>query len=54
MDVFLSRVGIHKKSSHLQDNAVFLTDVQKRAIKNAVRASPLKPGALVRRNLNNL
>ena len=53
-DIFIYRVGLHNKSSHVDDRSIFLKVSQQQVVRNAVRLSPLVPGSAVRRNLNNL
>jgi hypothetical protein len=48
------RYGIHHANSHEKDQSKYLNPAQKKAIKDAVRLSPMTPGKQVRRQLKNL
>ena len=48
------RSGLHRLTSHRDDQSKYLKLSQKQVVRDAVRMSPLVPGATVRRNLNNL
>ena len=53
-EIVVFRSGLHCLTSHRDDQSRYLKLAQKQVVRDAVRMSPLVPGATVRRNLNNL